>query len=159
GAASKEGEARRAGHVVILGADERLWSSFDVPVPLASHFWQMATPEDVNSGVVLNATLARDLSVKLGDRISLHLQKATEIPRETLLGRRGAGEVVDTLTAPVLFILPDDYPGAQISLNPSPEAPRNAFVPLKFLQERLDLKGRVNALLVGHPRGDLQADL
>src|SRR5262249_47442350 len=95
----------------------------------------------------------------VGDRISLHLQKATDIPRESLLGRRGFGEVLDTFTLPVRAILPDDSPGARFNLNPSPETPRNAFVPLSVLQARLDLKGRVNALLVGGARGDLQQNL
>src|SRR5262245_2313276 len=157
GAASKEGATRRAGRVVILGVDERFWASGDAP--LDHEFWHPADPDNANnSGVVLNETLARELRVDVGDGVALHLQKASDIPRETILGRRNAGEVLETLTLPVRAILPDDHAGARFSLNPSPEAPRNAFVPLSMLQARLDLKGRVNALLIGGPRGEVQRD-
>ena len=56
-------------------------------------------------------------------------------------------------------------------MTPSPEAPRNAFVPLALLQDELKLKTRVNergreervraanALLVGGARDDLQERL
>jgi ABC-type lipoprotein release transport system permease subunit len=159
GAAVKEGGDRRAGRVTILGVDERFWPSDHMPQD--PEFWQL-TEQDGGldrSGVVINAALARELGVSMYDRFSLHLQKATDIPRETLLGRREAGEVLDTLTVFVRQILPDNFPGAQFSLNPSPEAPRNAFVPLGVLQSQLDQKGRVNALLVSGPRGDLQQNL
>jgi ABC-type antimicrobial peptide transport system permease subunit len=158
GAASKEEPARRAGHVVILGVDERFWPSGGVP--LDAPFWHPFDAEDASkSGVILSTTLSRELNANVGDRVSLHMQKASDIPRESLLGRRGAGEVLDTLTLPVRAVLPDDSPGARFSLNPSPEAPRNAFVPLSVLQARLDLKGRSNALLVAGARGELQQSL
>ena len=35
---------------------------------------------------------------------------------------------------------------ARFTLTPSPEPVRNAFVPLRFLQEKLNLAGRANAL-------------
>lgn len=158
GAATKEGTARRAGRVSILGVDERFWQSSDAP--LDCDFWHPADPDDASkSGVVLNATLARELGANLGDRVSLHLQKASDIPRESLLGRRGAGDVLETLTLPVHAILADNSPGARFSLNPSPDAPRNAFVPLSVLQARLDQKGRVNALLANGQGDTLRSSL
>ena len=49
-------------------------------------------------------------------------------------------------------MLPDDDPAGRFSLNPTPETPRNAIVPLASLQRVLDQPGRANALLVGGPR-------
>jgi ABC-type antimicrobial peptide transport system permease subunit len=158
GAASTE--QRRAGRVVILGVDERFWPDYTAPLdqPFTHHaFWHPADPADTDaSGVVLNATLARDLGINVGDRIALHLQKASDVPRESLLGRRGAGDVLDTLQLTVHAIISDDSPMAEFSLSPSPDAPRNAFVPLTLLQHHLDVKGRANALLVRGPRTNLQ---
>jgi ABC-type antimicrobial peptide transport system permease subunit len=158
GAATKEGSDLRAGRVTILGVDERFWQPGEAP--LDRDYWHPADPDDLTkSGVILNESLARELGVAVGDRISLHLQKASDVPRESLLGRRGAGDVLETLSLRVKAVLPDTKPGARFSLNTSPESPRNAFVPLSVVQSRLDQKGRANALLVGGPYGDLQQRL
>ena len=98
-------------------------------------------------GILLNAALANDLGVKPGDTVALQVQKASGVPRETLLGRRDEQSVLARLQFPVAAVLADDAPYGRFNLNPSPAAPRNAFVPLALLQDRLDLKGRVNALL------------
>jgi ABC-type antimicrobial peptide transport system permease subunit len=132
---------RRSGRVTILGVNERFWLSG--PPPIGTDLWQSARTE-----AVLNAALADELGVAAGDTISLHLQKVSTIPRESLLGRRDAGEVVDQLKVTVAAVIPNDGPG-QFSLNPQPATPRNAFVPLRLLQDRLQQAGRVNALLVG----------
>ena len=93
-----------------------------------------------------------------GDEVSLHLQKETGVPRETVLSRKADRSIEKrvTLTA---RLLAEGTLGADTSLIPGPEAPRNAFVPLKLLQEQLDLDERVNALLVGGARSDLQEHL
>jgi ABC-type lipoprotein release transport system permease subunit len=148
----------RAGRVVILGVDERFWPNAEPPLGRA--FWRPTDPADFRtSGVVLNAALARELEVKIGDEVTLSFQKASELPRESLLGKRQASEVLDSLKLTVRAILADDSPGARFNLNPSPEAPRNAFVPLAVLQARLGLPRRVNALLASGPRESLQAQL
>ncbi|HEX5270174.1 MAG TPA: ABC transporter permease, partial [Gemmataceae bacterium] len=136
---------KRVGHISVIGYDE--------------HF-DLGWGEVPSDGVVLNAALARDLGVKAGDRISLHVQKATGVPRETLLGRRDEQSVLGTLQFPVGVILGDGAPQASFNLTPSPAVPRNAFVPLSLLQKRLDVMGRANALLAsGAPAATLQADL
>src|SRR5579884_3473274 len=112
-------------------------------------------------GVVLNAALARELNVPpprwfLPPRkITFRVQKAADVPRESVLGKRDAADVFDDVTATVAAVLPEDDEAGRFSLNPSPETPRNAFVPLRLLQDALDQPGRVNAFLVGGPRGDL----
>src|SRR5206468_6530774 len=86
------------------------------------------------------------------------LQKVASVPRETLLGGKKAEEVVEKITLKVR-VLPDNAPGSHISLVPSPEAPRNAFVPLARLQEELKHKGKVNALLAAGGGADLDERL
>ncbi|MBI3409849.1 MAG: ABC transporter permease [Planctomycetes bacterium] len=142
---AKFGE-RRAGKVTLLGVDKRFWRSG--VMPLDSEFWQSNEPE-----AVLNATLARQLHLKAGDEFDLSVQKSDSMPRESLLGKRGFDDVLQTVAVRVRLILPDDGPSdeslAGFSLKPSPEPVRNVFVPLRFLQEKLDLPGQANAVLVG----------
>jgi ABC-type lipoprotein release transport system permease subunit len=146
GAASRDNK-QRVNQVTIYGVDDRFWygdfpcSAGSRPIP-----WEE---------VRLNATLARELGVKAGDRITLDLQKASAVPRETLLGRRQASEVVDELRVTVTDVLPDEGVG-RFSLTPNLGVPRNVFVPLKDLQEHLDQQGRVNAILVAGAPPDLQ---
>src|SRR5271155_5393669 len=77
---------RRAGRVLILGVNSNFWPGTP---PGGAGFWGSQKKE-----VILNRALADDLAVKPGDSITLHLRKASAVPRETLLGRRDASEVV-----------------------------------------------------------------
>ncbi len=162
--------------VTVFGVDARFLPGVEGPwLPPQARSASDGTPRRWRSGLVgkseeaifLNATLARALGVTDGDPVTLHLQQQHNIPRETLLGRRGSDDVEQRLPLPAR-VLPDDAPGSRLALVPGPEAPRNAFVPLVLLQEALSsrpnqegevLRGRVNALLVGGPRGDLQEAL
>jgi ABC-type antimicrobial peptide transport system permease subunit len=144
--ATPEGEAenaravRRVPRVTVIGVMDSFWPAGSVPEGTA--FWQSERDE-----VVLNEALARDLGVAAGATVKLHLQKANAVPREALLGRRDAGEVLDSWRVTVRAI--DSGGLSQFSLTPSPATvPRNAFVPLHALQAHLGQKGRVNGLLV-----------
>lgn len=148
GSASKELSGKKAktvGKVTILGVDRRFWSDGSVP-----QSWGSA-----NANVVLNTTLASALQVKVGDTINLNVQKPDGIPRETLLGKRKADDVLQALTVIVREIRPDQGL-AHFTLKPSPEPVRNAFVPLAFLQEKLGLAGRANAILASASNNGLQ---
>jgi putative ABC transport system permease protein len=140
--------------VTILGVDTRFW--FD-GTPAQQSTISQATGQRPGTGdlwessreeVVLNSALAEDLGVKAKDTIILYLQKVSAIPRETLLGRRDIGAVVDELRLVVHAVIPDEGLG-RFNLHPSPAVPLNAFVPLRLLQEKLGQQGRINALLVG----------
>src|SRR5205823_4217049 len=69
------------------------------------------------------------------------------------------GEVFDEFPLTVRAVLSDVDAGNGFNLNPSPEPPRNAFVPLHALQAKLGLDGRVNAILVGGAERSLQEEL
>jgi ABC-type antimicrobial peptide transport system permease subunit len=164
-ATMKHGTAtRHVGHVTILGVDERFWPDGAQPAG-------MAFDGGAAKPVVLNTTLASQLGVAVGDLIVLHLQTASDVPRETLLGRKESSDVLDRITLTVADVLAADSPTDRFNLHPSPEEPRNAFVPLRLLQNRLNQLGPgsgrnpkpklhmlhpVNALLV---RGDTAAGL
>jgi len=139
---------RRAPGIMVLAVDERFWPEGQIPVD--RDFWRSEQPE-----VVLNAALARELNVKVGDQATLHIQKADNVPRESLLGRRRADDVLDDLLLKVRLVIPDEGMG-RFTLTPNPQTPRNAFVPLGLVQAKLDKKGRVNALLAAGPHGKLQ---
>jgi ABC-type antimicrobial peptide transport system permease subunit len=119
------GSVRR---VTLLGVDER----FGVPV---------------KDGVVLGSALAGELKVKAGDAVTFRVQKAADVPRESLLGKRD--DAFTALSFRVADVLDEDAFGSRFALQPTPEAPRNAFVPLAELQEALAQPGRANALFVG----------
>ncbi len=137
---------KRVGHITVIGYDNRFGLTSDKSPPPA--------------GVILNAALAQDLGVKAGDTITLHVQKASGVPRETLLGRRDEQSVLGRVRLPVGAVLDGAAAQASFNLTPSPAAPRNAFVPLALLQKQLDVQGRVNALLAsGAAVTKLQGDL
>jgi ABC-type lipoprotein release transport system permease subunit len=150
GAVSAGEPARRSARVTVLAVDERFW--FGGRAPEGGDFWHSEAEEGV-----LNAAVARDLGVGPGDTITLNVQKPSAVPRETLLGRRDVGSVVDELAIRVRAVLPADSPGARFSLTPSLATPRNVFVPLGLLQGRLGQAGRANGLLAAEkeqpPRG------
>ncbi len=145
--ANSEHGVRRARKVAILGVDSSFWrkpdGSASGDAPLNSAFWDSDQDE-----IVLNAALADELGAAVGDQVTLHLQKVSLVPRETLLGRREVGEVLDDLPLRVAAILPNEGVG-RFSLNPNPAVARNAFVPLRALQAKLHQEKRVNALLAG----------
>jgi ABC-type lipoprotein release transport system permease subunit len=154
GAATKgtgAGSSVNAGRVTILGVDSRFWAfgrqNGTGTVPTT---WNSREPK-----VYLNQALADELAARSGDAVTFHLQKVNPIPRESLLGRRDAREVVDSVELTVAGIIPDRGMG-RFNLSPSPEAAHNAFIPLQTLQAELHQEGRANALLVGEGPEDLQ---
>jgi ABC-type antimicrobial peptide transport system permease subunit len=131
--------------VTVLGVDHRFWSAD------ADRFWDGATDE-----VVLNRPLADALHVHPGEMVRLQFPKVSDVPRESLLGRRKTEDVIDELQLRVRAVLPDGAFGAAFSLQPGTDTPRNAFVPLRVLQKQLRQPDRANVLLVGSGRPELQ---
>jgi len=135
----------RAGRVNVLGVDDRFWK-------LASS--SPATfPRD--GEVLLNDTLARELSAKAGDRVLLRFEKPSAVPRDSVMGRRS--EVVATVPLTVAAVIPTRGVG-RFGLNMNQQLQRNAFVPLATLQRALKLPGRANAIFL-HARGKLEPNI
>ncbi len=145
-------EAARSGKVTVLGVDASFWPTGEMPEDAA--FW--ASDE---RAIVLNQTLADVLIAEVGDKLTLHLERADAAPRETILAQRKAENVIEKIRVTVKRIVPDAGMG-RFSLRPSPLPPRNAFVPIKLLQKQLDLDGRANTILARGAAGtDLQGKL
>ncbi|MGQ0633349.1 MAG: FtsX-like permease family protein [Planctomycetaceae bacterium] len=143
------GAASRAGHVRVYGVDARAWQLLD--------HGPESPPE--NDEVILSAGLARELSVRPGDAITISLELPSDVPRDALLGKRDDTSVQAPLT--VRTVLAERAAVGRLGLEPDQQAPRNAFVSLGTLQDRLGLAARratrrdpqpaparVNALLV-----------
>jgi len=103
--------------------------------------------------IVLNRPLADDLGVKVGDAVVVRLPRPSSIPADSPLGRKS--ETVRSRRLTVSEIIPAEGLG-RFSLRPDQQAPRNAFVPLDWLQERLDQPERINAILVADALDSVQ---
>ncbi len=144
--------SRRVGHINVIG-----WTDTGWRVSGGRYF--LPNPP-LDGQVILNEALAKELAVRPGDQIWLHVGKGSAIPREALLGRRDAENVLARIMLTVGPTVPADAPASQFNLIPSPAAPRNAYVRLQTLAGRIDTPGRVNVMLAnGGSVQSLQADL
>lgn len=94
---------------------------------------------------ILSPIVAKNLGVSTGDRIRINVQKVSAIPRSSVLGRRKTQDATRTMTVTVEKILSEADSASLFSLNPSPQAPLNIYLPLGYVQSALDQPGRVNA--------------
>ena len=127
--------ATRANGVNLVGCDARFWQLGGggvVPLPKARE-------------VVLNAPAAEQLGVKVGDVILLHLPRPGTIPGDSPLGRKE--ETVQTQRCTVTAIIAAEGLG-RFGLRPTQQLPRNAYVALDWLAERLGQADRVNVVLL-----------
>jgi ABC-type lipoprotein release transport system permease subunit len=105
--------------------------------------------------VLLNDALARDLGAGEGDTILVSFERAEEVPRDTLLGRREPTDVAGQVRLVVRQVIPDVGMG-RFALSPHQGAPLNAFVELAELQRLLERPGEVNGLFVAGRGGDTE---
>lgn len=118
---------QRANKVNVFGVNERFWK-------LTDHAeYQVPTDNEV----VLSQRVADQLSVQVGQDISMWLEIPSTVPRESLLGKREAGSL--QLTLKVKSILPEALGLGRLGLRPNQQLPLNAFMSLKTLQDALNL--------------------
>jgi ABC-type antimicrobial peptide transport system permease subunit len=96
---------------------------------------------------VLSARVADALGVKPGDAVELGVERFSNVPRSSLLGRREVRDTTESVPVTVAAVLPPDHLANDFGLSPNPAAPLNVFVPLGFLQAELKQPGKANALL------------
>lgn len=136
----------RVNRVQVLGVDARFWNLYELPAHRdGEHTGKSAEPSPMQRQVTLNEPLAEALGAKVGDDVLLRFERPSQVPTETLLGRRE--DTVATLRLTVGRIIPGEGPGA-LALEPGQLAARNAYVPLDLLQRNLKQVDRVNTLLV-----------
>jgi ABC-type antimicrobial peptide transport system permease subunit len=128
----------KAGKVSVYGVDERFWRFHGVTVD---------TPLDREA--LLSPALAEELRVQSGDTVLVRTQRPSDIPMESLHGRKD--DAVRTVRATVHSIIPRESLG-EFSLQAQQAAVRAVFLPLGLVQRELGVESRVNALLVSGAR-------
>ncbi len=126
---------QRAGQVAVYGVDDRFWRFHQVT--------GVERPGDRDA--LVSPALAKEVGVEPGGTILVRLQRPTDIPIESLFGRKE--DLGRTLRLTVRAVVSPDSLG-EFSLQPRQGEVRAVFVPLPRLQQELEVKGRVNALLV-----------
>ena len=125
----------RSNRVTIIGVDDQ-WRDL---------FAEAAEIPSAGPSAAINASLARQLNIAVGDDVLLRIAAQSNIPAESLLGRPEAASRSARLR--VEKVLPDDGVGG-FSLAGVHTAPFNVFVPLAQLQKLLDQSDRINTLVM-----------
>ena len=136
GTAATSDGAARANRVQILGIDERL-KRIQSPVP--------GVDASNLDEAVINSALARQLNARVGDSVLLRVQKPSALSREAPISPQQDFSVALRLT--VQSVANEEQLG-RFDLKASQLPPLNAFVPLRMLQQKLELTNRANLLLV-----------
>ena len=134
GVVTHEPSRRRAGDVRVYGVDDRFWKFNGVSV---------ATPQ--NREVLLSESLASELGAANDDSVLLRIEKPSDIPIESLHGRKE--DPGRTIRLNVRSVLPGASLG-EFSLRPQQGPVRAIFVSLAFLQKELDQASKVNSILI-----------
>jgi len=130
---------RRANQVQLIGSDGVFWKLGPGGPP------EPPGPREI----VLNAPLAELLGAKPGDTVLLSLPRPGFIPADSALGRKT--DTMDVQRVTVKAIIGDHGLG-RFALQPNQQVPRNAYVALDWLQDRLEQEQRINTLLVAGPQ-------
>ncbi len=144
GVVTAQGSGRRAMGVAVYGVDERFWK-FQTVTP---------APKLVNRDAAMSPALAEELGAKSGDTLLLRLEKPTDIPAESVFGRK-------EVSVPALrFTAQSTLEAARLgefALRPQQGPVKALFVPLTRLQKELDAAGRINTIVSA--QGDAAATL
>jgi putative ABC transport system permease protein len=130
GFVTHEPSGRRAGGVLVYGVDERFWTFNGVQPP---------------TGPALSPALAAELGAANGDVLLVRLQRPSEIPIESLFGRKE--DVGRTLRLTLAEILPPQRLG-DFALRPQQAELRAVFAPLGRVQRDLDVANQVNTVII-----------
>ncbi len=144
-----ESSKRRAGDVKIYGVDDRFWKFHSVE--------GVKAPENRNA--LVSQSLASEIGSGPGESILLRIEKPSDIPIESLHGRKE--DPGKTIRLSVSGVLGGESLG-EFSLQPQHGAVRAVFVSLAFLQRELEQDvgiGRINTILVAQPQKNVGAIL
>lgn len=134
----------RANNVTILG----------VTPDFAKLYETAAWEEDelASRSIIINRPLAERLGIdQPGEELLLRLPTSGAIPADSPLGQKR--DTVARGRATVSDIIPAEGPG-RFAMQPSQQEPLVAYVPLEWLQDRLDREGLVNTLFFAHQRAE-----
>lgn len=145
GVVTDQTTGRRVSRVQVYGVDERFWRFHGVSPAVGSGQTASASRD-----VALSPALARALGAAVGSTIVLRVERPSAIPIDSLhadkedLGRTTRLTVRTTIAAADL---------GEFSLQPQQGDVHALFVPLARLQQDLELRDRVNALLLSRKAG------
>src|SRR5262249_50902389 len=135
----------RTSRVQVYGVDDRFW-----------RFHGVGLDAPIGREDLISQALASDLDAAIGGAVLVRVERPSEIPLESLHGRK------DTPGRTLRLMLRAVVSPAGIgdfSLSAQQGEVRAVFVPLKRLQQDLDLTERVNTVRVsGRPRGAATAE-
>jgi putative ABC transport system permease protein len=134
GVITHEPSRRRAWNVRVYGVDDRFWQLNGVNVD-----------GPANRQVLFSQSLATELGAASGDSILLRIEKPSDIPIESLHGRKE--DPGRTIRLNLKSVLPATALG-EFSLRSQQGPVRAAFVSLSYLQNELDQAGRTNTILI-----------
>jgi len=136
GLIANNNDTKRANRIEVLGVDGRF---FEVGAG--------TNPFDDNwsEGVVLNEPLAARLVVEVGDEVVLRIGKPALMPRDTLL--MPDSDLSMAFRLRVQAVARESEFG-RFNLQANQISPLNVFVPIQWLQEKLDRSAQANMLLV-----------
>jgi ABC-type lipoprotein release transport system permease subunit len=131
---TQTGESR-AGQVAVYGVDDRFWRFHIIE--------EVSGPQGREA--MVSPALARELDATEGTTLLVRLQKPSEVPLESLHGRKD--DLGHTVRATLKEILPREAMG-EFTLQPQQGEVRAIFLPLGLLQQELEIGRHVNTLLV-----------
>lgn len=135
GLVTEQGSGRRASKVQVYGVDDRFW-----------RFHQVAgRTGPANRDAFLSRALAADIGAAEGGTVLVRVERPSAIPIESLHGQKE--DPGRTLRLTVRGVVAPGQLG-DFSIRPQQGAVRAVFVPLARLQQDLEQKQLVNAMLV-----------
>ena len=143
--AKRDAELLRASQVQVLGVDATFWKSASSQ-PLKNAPQQLGETGLGEDEVAINAGLATELSIQVGDELTLRFEKNGAVPADNPLGRRDDA-AINLPRQKVVAIFDDDSVGG-LNLRAAQSVPKNIFVGLASLQSALESDGLINAAWV-----------
>jgi putative ABC transport system permease protein len=139
GLVTDQAGGRRASRVQVYGVDDRFWRFHGVA----------AVSGPSGRDAFVNRALADEINTAVGATVLVRVERPASIPIESLHGRKD--NVGRTVRLTVRAVAGAREIG-DFSLQAEQRAVRTVFVPLRRLQQDLDVNDRVNALLVSTRR-------
>ncbi len=127
---------KRANRIEVLGIDGRFFEIGTAQNPFG---------DSPNQSIVLNKPLAAKLGVGVGDEVVLRIEKPSLVPRDVPLTPDSGLSIAFRL---VVKAVAGQSNFGRFSLQANQVTPLNVFVPLEWLQEKLDRSAQANTLLI-----------
>ncbi|MCH7556170.1 MAG: ABC transporter permease [Planctomycetes bacterium] len=126
----------RANRIEVLGVDQRFFKVGAAQNPFGDNWGE---------AIILNKPLAAKLGVGVGDEVVLRIEKPSLMPRDVPLTPDSGLSISFRL---VVKAVAGQSEFGRFSLQANQVTPLNVFVPLQWLQEKLDRSTQANMLLL-----------